>query len=252
LAGWLEPGIARRPTSLTADDQLAPTPVSVSPAARSLPLDESGERSFNFSMGRIAGVAAAETRERLLSAAADVFAERGYDGTRVADIAAAAGVSNGAMYAHFSSKAELLVDALYTHGRRLLADEFAADPDRSITDVLLGIGRRLARPRDASGYLIVEALVAARRDEDVAEPMRAYLSERADWLSDLMRAAQSGGEIDTGLSPNALAHFCLLLSMGSALVTPDLHAVDEEEWAGLLGAVIAGLAKATAQTGTAQ
>ena len=31
------------------------------------------------------------TRERLLRAAADVFAERGYDGTRVADIAAAAG-----------------------------------------------------------------------------------------------------------------------------------------------------------------
>jgi hypothetical protein len=36
-------------------------------------------------MGRIAGVTAAETRERLLRAAADVFAERGYDGTRVAD-----------------------------------------------------------------------------------------------------------------------------------------------------------------------
>jgi hypothetical protein len=48
-------------------------------------------------MGRIAGVTAAETRERLLRAAADVFAERGYDGTRVADIAAAAGVSNGAL-----------------------------------------------------------------------------------------------------------------------------------------------------------
>jgi len=79
-------------------------------------------------MGRIAGVTAAETRQRLLRAAADVFAERGYDGTRVADIAAAAGVSNGALYAHFGSKAELLVDALRTHGRRLLADVFAADP----------------------------------------------------------------------------------------------------------------------------
>ena len=44
-----------------------------------------------LSMGRVAGVAAADTRERLLLAAADVFAERGYDGTRVADIAAAAG-----------------------------------------------------------------------------------------------------------------------------------------------------------------
>jgi len=199
-------------------------------------------------MGRIAGVTAAETRERLLRAAADVFAERGYDGTRVADIAAAAGVSNGALYAHFPSKADLLVDALRTHGRRLLADLFAADPDRSITDLLLAIGRWLPRRRDPSGYLIVEALVAARRDRDVARPMRDYIGERASWLS----------ELDPSLSPNALAHFCLLLAMGSALVPPSLHAVGDDEWAALLARLATALtppgvtARPTAQTPTAQ
>jgi AcrR family transcriptional regulator len=202
-------------------------------------------------MGRIAGVTASQTRERLLRAAADVFAERGYDGTRVADIAAAAGVSNGAMYAHFASKAELLVDALRAHGRRLLADLFAADPNRSVTDLLLVIGRWLPRRRDARGYLIVEALVAARRDTDVARLMRGYIGERADWIADLIRVAQSGGELDPGLSPNAIAHFCLLLSMGSALVAPDLHAVGDEEWAALLSRVVAALAPTdlTSQTG---
>jgi len=210
-------------------------------------------------MGRIAGVAAAQTRERLLRAAADVFAERGYDGTRVADIAAAAGVSNGALYAHFASKADLLTGALRTHGRRLLAEVFAAEPDRSITDLLLVVGRWLPRRRDARGYLIVEALVAARRDQDVARPMRDYVGERAEWLADLMRVAQAGGEIDQALSPDALAHLCLLLAMGSALVTPDLHAVDESEWAALLGRVVSALAPVpviaepiTAQTRTAQ
>ncbi|WP_344934063.1 TetR family transcriptional regulator, partial [Sphaerisporangium flaviroseum] len=88
-------------------------------------------------MGRIAGVTAAETRERLLHAAAETFAQRGYDGTRVTDIATAAGVSNGALYAHFGSKAELLVVALRAHGPRLLADLLAADPNRSIADLLL-------------------------------------------------------------------------------------------------------------------
>jgi AcrR family transcriptional regulator len=205
-------------------------------------------------MGRIAGVTAAETRERLLSAAADVFAERGYDGTRVADIAAAAGVSNGAMYAHFGSKAELLVAALRTYGRRLLEEAFAADPDRSVTDFLLEIGRWLPRRRDARGYLIVEALVAARRDQDVARPMRDYVGERGDWLVSLMDIAQAQGEIEPTLSPNALAHFCLLLSIGSALVTPDLHAVDDGEWTGLLSRIVAALAPSgiTTQTGTAQ
>src|ERR1700685_434956 len=197
-----------------------------------------------LSMGRIAGVAPAETRERLLAAAADVFAERGYDGTRVADIAAAAGVSNGAMYAHFPSKAELLAGALRTHGRRLLADVFAADPDRSITELLLVIGRWLPRRRDARGYLLVEALVAARRDEDVARPMRDYVGERSGWLADLVRVAQGDGDIDPAVSPNALAHFCLLLSMGSALITPDLHAVGDEEWGALLNRVATALAPA--------
>jgi AcrR family transcriptional regulator len=41
-------------------------------------------------MGRICSVTSAETRERRLLAAADAFARRGYDGTRVADIAVAA------------------------------------------------------------------------------------------------------------------------------------------------------------------
>ena len=205
-------------------------------------------------MGRVAGVTAEETRERLLLAAADVFARRGYDGARVADIAAAADVSSGALYAHFGSKAQLLVAALRTHGRRLLAEALAADPGRPVTDLLLRIGRQLPRRRDARGYLIVEALVAARRDEDVAGPMRDYVGERADRLAELVRAAQGGGELDPSLSPGALAHFCLLLAMGSALVTPDLHSVGDEEWAALLARVIAGLAPpaVSTQTGTAR
>ncbi|MDL4817434.1 TetR/AcrR family transcriptional regulator [Actinomadura opuntiae] len=193
-------------------------------------------------MGRIAGVTAAETRERLLRAAADAFAERGYDGTRVADIAAAAGVSNGALYAHFGSKGELMVAALRAHGRRLLAELVAADPERSITESLLIIGRWLPRRRDARGHLVVEALVAARRDADVARPMHDYMGERAGMLEELVRAAQAGGEMDGALSPNAIAHFCLLLAMGSALVPPEMHGVGDEEWSALLTRVVAAFA----------
>lgn len=199
-----------------------------------------------LSMGRIAGVPAAQTRERLLRAAADAFAERGYDGTRVAEIASAAGVSNGAIYAHFASKADLLVEALRTHGPQHLAELFATDPSRSITDLLLVIGRRLVRCGEPHHHLTVEALVAARRDQAVARQMRDYMGERADWLADLMRAAQHGGELDPALSPDALAHFCLLLAMGSALVPPDLHSADGDEWAQLLSRVVSGLGPAEA------
>ena len=203
-------------------------------------------------MGRVAGVTATETRERLLRAAADAFAAQGYDGTRVADIAASAGVSNGALYAHFGSKAELLVGALRAHGRRHLADMFAADPGRSVAEMLLATGRRLRRRPDAGGSLLVEALVAARRDEDVARPMRDYMGERADWLAQLIRTAQASGELDPDVSAEALAHFCLLLTMGSALVTPESHAVDENEWAALLTRLMAALAPPQSSTPTTE
>jgi hypothetical protein len=60
------------------------------------------------------------------------------------------------------------------------------------------------------------------------------------------------------LAPNALAHFCLLLAMGSALVPPSLHAVGDDEWAALLARLAAALrppgvtAGPTAQTRTPQ
>jgi AcrR family transcriptional regulator len=203
-------------------------------------------------MGRTAGATAAGTQQRLLRAAADVFARRGYDGARVADIAAAAGLSNGALYSYFGSKADLLVQALRAHGSRLLGDLVAADPTRSISELLLVTGRSLRRRRDPDGYLVIEALVAARRDEDVAAQLGADLRERTDWLAALVREAQARGELDAALPPEAVAHFCLSLAVGSALVTPDLHDVDDEEWAAFLARLVAALAPPTsAQTGRA-
>jgi AcrR family transcriptional regulator len=192
-------------------------------------------------MGRIAGVSTAEIRERLLKAAADVFAEYGYDGTRVAEIAKVAGVSNAALYAHFRSKAELLVEALRARGPRLLSDILRADPDRRVGEALLSAGNRLPGRRDGRRLLIIEALVAARRDRNVARLMRAHLGERSAWLTDLVRAGQLSGELDESLSAEAIAHFCLLLAMGSALVPDDLYAVDPYQWDQLLRRLVGSL-----------
>jgi TetR/AcrR family fatty acid metabolism transcriptional regulator len=53
------------------------------------------------------------TRQRILEAATEVFARRGFHGARVADIAEAAGIAYGLVYHHFRNKDEILA-AIFT------------------------------------------------------------------------------------------------------------------------------------------
>ncbi|MEL7603195.1 MAG: TetR/AcrR family transcriptional regulator [Bacillota bacterium] len=53
-----------------------------------------------------------ETRERLLDAAAELFARQGFDGVSVYAIASAAGIRESSVYNHFASKADIL-EALF-------------------------------------------------------------------------------------------------------------------------------------------
>jgi hypothetical protein len=80
--------------------------------------------------------------------------------------------------------------------------------------------------------------------------MSDYMGERGGWLAGLMRLAQADGELDPTLSPDALAHLCMLIAMGGALVPRDMHAVNDEEWAALLTRIVTALAPpGTPQTG---
>src|SRR5215207_8718517 len=50
-----------------------------------------------------------DKRERILSSAMKVFAEKGFFGAKVSDIADAAGVADGTIYLYFKSKDDLLI-----------------------------------------------------------------------------------------------------------------------------------------------
>lgn len=55
------------------------------------------------------------TRQLLIDRAIELFAERGVDQTSTKDLAAAVGISEAAIYRHFTSKAELVFEAFSTH-----------------------------------------------------------------------------------------------------------------------------------------
>jgi TetR/AcrR family transcriptional regulator, transcriptional repressor for nem operon len=68
---------------------------------------------------------AAETRRRIISAAAVEFRRNGIDNTGLSDLMAAAGLTHGGFYRHFQSKDELVVEACDAAVRSMV-DTFAA------------------------------------------------------------------------------------------------------------------------------
>ena len=90
---------------------------------------------------RVSKEQAAENRIALLQAASRLFRQRGIDGVGVAEVAKAAGLTHGALYAHFKSKEELAAEA-FSHGfEGNMADtrEWAGDRCPSFQEHLDGL-----------------------------------------------------------------------------------------------------------------
>ena len=93
-----------------------------------------------------------ETRAKILAAAEQEFAEKGYEGARLADIAEAAGCSVGTVYVRFKDKSALFL---------AIAESFAEDAREGFKDVLQRTGQM--EPNDAIRKFVVGAAQNFRR-----------------------------------------------------------------------------------------
>ncbi|MDZ7673704.1 MAG: TetR/AcrR family transcriptional regulator [Acidimicrobiales bacterium] len=188
----------------------------------SVPADASPPESSDRDDGRDddgRGVAADPTRERLIRAAAEVFAEKGYDGAGVQEIARRAGFTTGAIYGRFRGKAELLLAAIEAHSHNELEQLFAEHRfEGRVTDVLTTVGSHLVTdPFDDGQALLLEAFVAARRDPEVAELIRGLLDQRAERLAVLVEEAKVAGLVHESLDTDAIVRFCHAVGFGFLL-----------------------------------
>jgi TetR/AcrR family transcriptional repressor of nem operon len=111
---------------------------------------------------RVSKNQAAKNRKALVVAAGKLFRARGMDGVGVAEVAKEAGLTHGALYAHFSSKEALAAEAL------------SAGLDRSHQAMMSSCGEVAADFSDYLDYLL------SRRMRDTVEmgcPMTASASE---------------------------------------------------------------------------
>jgi AcrR family transcriptional regulator len=91
------------------------------------------------------------TRQALIDAAAELFERRGYDGTTIADIAAAADVSTRTFFSYFASKEEVLFPDADARVKAALTAIDERRPSERPTQILL---RALAELGDAGDDLV--------------------------------------------------------------------------------------------------
>jgi AcrR family transcriptional regulator len=129
----------------------------------------------------------AGTRRRLLELAAELFIERGYSAVSMRDIAAAARLTKGAVYGHFRSKGQLLVEVIrWKIAERDHAPGFSeatTDPARGVEFMYNEVGRAIR-------VLEVDAAAAARHDPDVAAGLASLYGERHERIRDAMSQAR--------------------------------------------------------------
>ena len=132
-------------------------------------------------------------REKLLEAATEVFAERGYEGARVEQIADVAQVSPGLLYRHFEGKQELYEELLLLANRQLLEHLTQAAAPNLPTD------QRVLRGLDAFfGFVETHRNLWRLIMKDVVEPEIAAIREDVTRRSVGLVATLAAQEQDFG------------------------------------------------------
>jgi len=172
----------------------------------------------------------AETRERLLVAAAQLFAEFGVDAVSVDAVAEAAGRTSGSVYAHFGSKQGLLLallDSWKDSVVTVLLAEVAVT--RSPQGQLAAVwGNVTHSPGDESGrwaLLEHELWLRAARDPEVAERIRMRNADARRFSSHQLRHWTVAAGAQPSVPPDELAVLVKALLTGLAmqrLLEPDV------------------------------
>ena len=177
-------------------------------------------------------------RERLLDAAARVFARQGYDGTRILDIVREAGLSTGAVYGRFESKNDLLREAVVS--RSTVAARLGAEGGRRVADLLARGATRLTEPLTDSEAVRLEAFVAARREPEVARALGEADEHWRASVAPLVDVARRDGTIGDGVDPEAVLHFVRTLHLGLLVHRASgLPGPEPEAWAQLITRIVA-------------
>jgi AcrR family transcriptional regulator len=145
-------------------------------------------------------------------AAVDLFAERGFEGFSVEDVADRAGVSKATVYRRYPSKVDLVVEA----GSCLATDEITFPDTGNLGDDVRGLARSLvnAFKNTRPGKMMPVMTFERRRYPELDAGYRRFLADRKARTREVLRRGIDRGELppDTDVAV-----------MSSMLVGPIFH-----------------------------
>ena len=156
----------------------------------------------------------ANSRAALVEAAFTEFSTKGYEAATVASIAEHAGVTTGALYAHFRGKLDLLLEVLGMSPVEDVMETISDLGTRPWSEVSRLLSEGMATRPDRRTLLILDVIVVARRDPQVAEILRLGLETYLDAIKRATDAGVALGLIDPALATDDLARVLSLLNMG--------------------------------------
>jgi AcrR family transcriptional regulator len=166
-----------------------------------------------------------ETRERIITAASKVLAEKGYDATTLREISREAEAAPGLVHYYFGGKDELLVEVLQAAGRRFhqrmehLVQH--APVDRSLEAVLTQLRERVDLEPEV--YRLRYESFSLGLHNSVIEPrVRERLAQRRNEIGSVIakvleNSERTDGAKDSSLDPTILAALLLSIFDGLAL-----------------------------------
>jgi Transcriptional regulator len=180
------------------------------------------------------------TREKLLNAAALCFAEKGYSGCSIADIAQEAGIAQGTMYVHFKNKEDLFkVIIQEEHSQGAEKARRAADVSpylNGIIAVLTDCIRDVGFP--VNHRLWTEILAVVARDPSVRGAFTSSDKTMRLVFVELLQKAGEAGEIDASLDPDAVSVWLYALADGLIARTADDPTFDFQKHASVFETLV--------------
>ncbi|MHA6346172.1 TetR family transcriptional regulator [Roseivivax sp. CAU 1761] len=182
-----------------------------------------------------------DTKAAIRDAARRLFTRFGYAGVSVRDIAAEVGIRPSAIYNHFASKHEILVDLMEGHMERILRDAAAAldgiaDPAARLEAFArFHVLRHMEAPEDVFlAYMELRSLDAEARARIVAERDRYEAL-----LHDILHAGAASGLFRIG-DAAVLARALLAMLTGVTTWYRDGGRLDRDAVAGTYVAAVRG------------